>query len=61
LILIVEMGYSPFLRQVAFWGSFYVFYNYSSKDVETRRNRYPSYVIFKEKLVKGMWDDNFSS
>ena len=26
------MGYSPFLRSIGFWGSFYVFYHYGRRD-----------------------------
>jgi hypothetical protein len=54
------MGYSPFLRSVAFWGSFYVFYNYAGREVQTGRQRYPSYAIFKEKIVRDTWRDGFN-
>jgi hypothetical protein len=53
------MGYSPFLRSICFWGSFYVFYNYSGRDPVTRSQKYPSYAIFKEKIVKDTWRDGF--
>jgi hypothetical protein len=54
------MGYSPFLRSVCFWGSFYVFYNYSSRDPISKRQRYPSYLIFKEKIIRDTWRDGFN-
>jgi hypothetical protein len=54
------MGYSPFLRAVGFWGSFYVFYHYARKDAETKQYVYPSYLIFKEKIVKDIWKNGFN-
>lgn len=54
------MAYSPFLRSICFWGSFYVVYNYSSRDPRTNRQNYPSYAIFKEKIVKDTWRDGYN-
>jgi len=54
------MGKSPFLKSVCFWGSFYVVYNYSSRDSITNRQRYPSYAIFKEKVIRDTWRDGFN-
>jgi hypothetical protein len=39
--------YSPFLRTVAFWGTFYGSYHYARKDELTKQPVYPSYVILK--------------
>jgi hypothetical protein len=36
-----------------------VFYNYSGRDPVTRSQKYPSYAIFKEKIVKDTWRDGF--
>jgi hypothetical protein len=54
------MGYSPFLRQVGFWGSFYVFHSYARKDPATQQHTHPSYLILKEKVVKEVWKTGFS-
>lgn len=51
----LAMGYSPFLRAVGFWGSFYLFYHYSRRNEDTQRHVYPSYMILKEKIVKDQW------
>lgn len=53
------MGYSPFLRQVGFWGSFYVFHCYARRDEATQQHVYPSYLILKEKVVKDIWKNGF--
>ena len=55
------MGYSPFVRSLCFWGSFYLFYHYSSRDPSTHKQRYPSYAIFKEKIIRDTWRDGFDS
>ena len=55
------MGYSPFLRSVCFWGSFYLMYQYSGRHPITNRQNYPSYAILKEKLIKAQWRDGFDS
>lgn len=55
------MGYSPFLKSLCFWGSFYVLHKYSSRDPYTNKQRYPSYAIFKEKIIKDTWRDGFNS
>jgi ribonucleotide reductase beta subunit family protein with ferritin-like domain len=54
------MGRSPFLKSILFWGSFYVFYHYSSREPLTNRQKYPSYAIFKEKMVRDTWRDGFN-
>lgn len=54
------MGYSPFLRQVGFWGSFYVFHCYARRDPATQQHVYPSYLILKEKVVKEAWRTGFN-
>jgi hypothetical protein len=55
------MAKSPFLRGVCFWGSFYLFYNYSSRDPVTNRQNFPSYAIFKEKIIRDTWRDGFNA
>ncbi len=52
------MAYSPFLRSVAFWGSFLIAYKYASRDAAGRQN-YPSYAIFKEKILRDTLRDGF--
>ena len=59
-IYIDLMGYSPFLRQVGFWGSFYVFHSYARRDPVTQQHVNPSYLILKEKVVKEVWNHGFS-
>ncbi len=54
------MAYSPFLSSVIFWSSFYCFYHYSSRDPQTNRQKYPSYAIFKEKIIRDTWRDGFN-
>lgn len=54
------MGYSPFLRQVGFWGSFYLHYNYARRDPRTQQYANPSYFILKEKVFKELWDYGFT-
>ena len=53
------MGYSPFLKSVCFWGSFYLVYHYSGRHPITNRQNYPSYAILKEKLIKAPFRDGF--
>ena len=51
--------YSPFLRAVAFWGTFYGTYHYARKDELTQQHVYPSYAIFKQKVIKDTWSKGF--
>lgn len=60
MIYIDLMGYSPFLRQIGFWGSFYVFHSYARRDPVTQQHVNPSYLILKEKVVKEVWNNGFS-
>ena len=53
------MGYSPFLGKICFWSSFYIFTEYSGRHPLTDRQNYPSYAIFKEKIIKDTWRDGF--
>jgi len=46
------MGFSPFLRTLGFWSSFYIIYHYSRRNELTGRHNYPSYFILKEKVIK---------
>lgn len=55
------MGRSPFLKAVLFWSSFYAWYQYSGRDPFTNRQNYPSYAIFKEKIIKDTWNYGFDS
>lgn len=55
------MAYSPFFRAVGFWGSFYVVYHYVRRDPETNKHAYPSYLIFKEKIIKDTWKNGFNT
>ncbi len=61
IYLIFLMGYSPFLRSIGFWGSFYVFYHYGRRDELTGRYNYPSYLILREKIIKSQWKNGFNS
>ena len=54
------MARSPFLRSVCFWFSFAFFCKYSGRDRQTGRQNYPSYAIFKEKIIKDTWRDGFN-
>jgi hypothetical protein len=54
------MGYSPLFRTIGFWASLYVFQDYSSRNVETHRYKYPSYLILKEKIIKGTWNNGWN-
>jgi hypothetical protein len=54
------MGYSPFFRALGFWGSFYIFQKYASRD-ENNRHRFPSYLIFKELVIVETWEKGFDS
>lgn len=54
------MGYSPFLRQVGFWGSFYLLHSYARKDPLTHQHVNPSYLILREKLVKELFANGFT-
>lgn len=54
------MGYSPFLRQVGFWGSFYLLHNYARRDPRTQQHVNPSYLILKEKVFKELWANGFT-
>lgn len=60
LIINWGMGYSPFFRTIGFWGSLYVFQNYSSRNGETHRYNYPSYLILKEKIIKNTWNEGWN-
>ena len=53
-----SMSTTPFLGKVIFWASFYTFYHYSGRD-ERNRQKYPSYAIFKEKIIRDTWRDGF--
>lgn len=53
--------YSPFLRTVAFWGTFYGSYHYARRDPQTKQHVYPSYLILKQKLIKDTWNQGFDS
>lgn len=55
------MAKSPFLKTVLFWSSFYLWYQYSARDPLTNRQKYPSYAIFKEKIIKDTWNYGFDS
>jgi len=55
------MAFIPFLRGICFWGSFYLFYHYSSRDSETNKQRFPSYTVFKENFLKESWKEGFKS
>ena len=59
LLLFIVM-YSPLLRAVAFWGSFYGFYHYARTNPQTKQHEYPSYLIFKEKVVKETWKNGWN-
>jgi len=54
------MGYSPFFRALGFWGAFYVFQKYASKD-ENNNNRFPSYLIFKQSVIADTWEKGYDS
>ena len=54
------MAKSPLLRSIIFWTSFYTMYTYSSRDPHSHRQLYPSYAIFKEKIIKDTWRDGFN-
>jgi len=52
------------IRWLGFWGSFYVFHEYSSRSDEYPFNsnyKYPSYVIIKEKMIKPLFKGDFDS
>ena len=53
------MSRSPILSAIVFWGSFLFFHKYSSRHPVTGAQNYPSYAIFKEKIVKDTWHDGF--
>lgn len=53
--------YSPFLRSVAFWGTFYGVYHYARRDEATNQHNYPSYVILKQKVIADTWTKGFDS
>ena len=53
--------YSPLMRAVAFWGTFYCTYQYARKDPQTNQQTHPSYLILKQKLIKDTWSRGFDS
>jgi len=54
------MVHIPFIRAIGFWGTFWVTYHYTRRDELTNQHFNPSYVIFKDKIVKGIWNDGFN-
>ena len=55
------MSRSPFLSAILFWGSFLFFHKYSSRNPLTGAQNYPSYAIFKEKIIRDTWRDGVDS
>ncbi len=51
---------ATFWGNIGFASSFYIFYNYSSK-YTNGINKYPSYVILKEKLIKAPLTGDYDS
>ena len=57
----LSMARSPILSGILFWGSFMFFQGYASRDPRTGGQRYPSYAIFKEKILRDTWRDGWNS
>ena len=51
--------YSPLLRTIAFWGTFYGAYHYAKRDEVTQQHVYPSYAILRQKVLKDTWNKGF--
>ena len=52
--------FSPLLRSLAFWGTFYCTYQYAHRDENTQQHAYPSYVIMKQKIIQDQWNQGFN-
>ena len=50
----------PIVKAVAFWGSFYMMYHYARQDELTGMYTYPSYVIFKQKVIRDTWNNGIN-
>lgn len=51
--------FSPLLRTLAFWGTFYGTYHYARQDENTQQYVYPSYAILKKKVISDTWEKGF--